>query len=351
MVDVGDVVGDVGHRCKGHIKFSHLGRYHRLQSNMRRRHVLTTDSGSSEAVAPAGAAELSRRAADAATAARRDYTSASAGALLSKGAERAMREGGSGGGGGRGGNNSWRAQLQQALPPVSPTERRQRDWQDPLQRQKQSPHSSGATARCVRNVPFDDSDGGSEDDDGAGSMHCGTDEWHDILQSQRQQDGAGLAAASPAADPAAASVAASALPPPGGSTTAPLSKAQPGSSASPDRRPSVDGLLCAGRSSPAALAASPRRSTADVMACPPSPAAAAPARVSESQVSELQMSEQEYADRELAERLQQEEAALEAERRRRSRELFLTGGSGLQRSRGPAKRLKAGPLDIFVRRH
>lgn len=69
------------------------------------------------------------------------------------------------------------------------------------------------------------------------------------------------------------------------------------------------------------------------------------------------MSDQELADRRLAERLQQEEAGAEARRRQRSRELFLAGAAAAASTvqqrpsqQGANKRLKAGPLDMFVKR-
>lgn len=283
----------------------------------------------------AGATELTRRAADAATAARRDYSLAPAGALLSKAAERTMRESGADG-----------CQPAGASPPVSPSERRQ--TAQPGQPQPRWQPSRGgvqehASAHRAHSPQIDGGgDPDSEDEDGggtgAGGLHGGANEWRDILHSQRQDD-AGWADPCRSCGTAAQ---ADERQQRDGSACAPTSGAAPGLQA-PTSKSAAPGSLPAALGDLAAYAAGPSPGAADAVQ-PLSRTAVAP---------ELQMSEQERADRELAERLQQEEQMAEAQRRRRSRELFLVGGDGAAAQRSGAsatKRLKAGPLDMFVRR-
>ena len=276
------------------------------------------------------AAELSRRAADAATAARRDYT-ANAQAALSKRAERAMREGAGGATCGIDvlpGNASSSHRFQQSSQQQQPPHQQL----IPQQQNGAKHHAAWGFAPSEPHA----SDSGSEDGDADGGSR---NEWRDILQSQQQPEEARM--------PSVAASAAMATAPQQGSP--PLHRRQSAAAAARQTLTAVTAASSAATSTSAAAMAATGTLASNLLS-PPSQLATA---AQEHTQAEHPLSEQEFADRQLAERLQREEATAEAQRRRRSREVFFAGSTaavGQVSTRLVPKRLKAGPLDMFVKK-
>ena len=276
-------------------------------------------------------AELSRRAADAATAARRDYT-ANAQAALSKRAERAMREG-------VGGAAYGVDVLPGNTPSLHPFQQSPQQ-QTPPQQQLTLPQQNGAKGHAAwggaPSEPHASDSGSEEGEEDGGSRN----EWRDILQSQHQLEEARM--------PSMASAAASAAAPQQGGP--PLHGRR--SAAAPAHQTAT--AMAAASSAASFTSAAPMAATTRLASDTSSPPSQQFTAARERTQAEHPMSEQEHADRQLAERLQREEATAEAQRRRRSREVFLAGSTAAstikQGNMQPMpKRVKVGrTLDMFV---